>query len=170
MIISRHLMLLLFSTAIVFAQSCGSPNPKNEAEETTEVVLPSVGAFGEAISKEGAVPVSEIASLITTDEAIPVKVSGTIVEVCQHSGCWLTLDLGQGQTLQVNMKDHAYSVPKDASGKKVWVEGEALRELISVELLKHYAEDAGRSREYVDSITQDEWQYTIEAKGVIIEE
>lgn len=67
------------------------------------------------------------------------------------------------------MKDHDFYVPMDASGKTAWVEGTAVRELISVDMLKHYAEDAGRSQEEIDAITEDAWKYTIEAAGVIIE-
>lgn len=134
---------------------------------TTE--LSATESFGELIEKEGAVEVIEIASLINSDEAIPVKVKGTILEVCQHTGCWLTFDFGDGEEIMVNMKDHAFYVPMDAAGKTAWVEGEAIRELISVEMLKHYAEDAGRSQEFIDGITEAQWKYTIEAKGVIIE-
>ena len=145
---------------------------KKEAEQDveTEVVLPSTGNFGEAITKDGSVAIADIASLITTDDTIPVKVYGSVVEVCQHTGCWLTFDLGNGENIMVNMKDHDFYVPKDAAGKKAWVSGTATRELISVDMLKHYAEDAGKSQEYIDAITEDAWQYTIEAKGVIIEE
>jgi len=151
--------------------SCGGHrHDHNHDHDHGTEALPSTGSFGEAITKDGAVAVADIASLINEDTAIQVKVFGTIVEVCQHTGCWLTMDLGNGETIQVNMKDHEFYVPMDAAGKMVWVEGVAQRELISVELLRHYAEDAGRSQEYIDSITEDAWQYTIEAKGVIIEE
>ncbi len=163
------IILTLVSFSLLF--SCGGHQHKHDHDHdhATEA-LPSTGSFGEAITKDGAVPVAEIAGLITEDTPIEVKVYGMIAEVCQHTGCWLTMDLGNEETIQINMKDHEFFVPMDAAGKMVWVEGVALRELISAELLRHYAEDAGRSQEYIDSITEDAHQYTIEAKGVIIEE
>jgi len=148
---------------------CGAPQSHQHDHDHDTEALPSTGSFGEAITKDGAVAVVEIAGLINSDEAIEVKVYGKILEVCQHTGCWLTFDLGNGEEIMVNMKDHDFYVPMDAAGKTAWVEGLAIRELISVELLKHYAEDAGRSQEYIDAITEDAWKYTIEAKGVIIE-
>jgi hypothetical protein len=173
MIRTKLVFSALLSLLVGLMLSCGSPASQekvaNETEETVEL-LPSTGSFGDPIEKEGTVPVTEIASLINSDELIPVKVSGTILEVCQHTGCWLTFDLGNGENIMVNMKDHAFYVPKDAAGKTAFVQGAATRELISVDMLKHYAEDAGRSQEYIDSITEDAWQYTIEAQGVIIEE
>lgn len=164
-----HIILALFAASVMVSCVGHKHNHNHDHDHDTEM-LPSTGSFGEAITKDGAVPVTEIASLITEDTPVEVKVYGTIVEVCQSTGCWLTIDLGNGETIQVNMKDHEFFVPMDAAGKMVWVEGVALRELISAELLKHYAEDAGRPQEYIDSITEDAWQYTIEAKGVIIEE
>lgn len=166
----RFLFVLIFTSAVLLSACGGSKHSHDHDHDHATESLPPTGSFGEAITKEGAVPVAEISSLITADSPIEVKVYGKIVEVCQHTGCWLTMDLGNGETIQVNMKDHEFYVPMDAAGKMVWVEGVALRELISVEMLKHYAEDAGRSQEYIDSITHDAWQYTIEAKGVIIEE
>ena len=169
--IKGFIFSIILSCCLVWLSSCNAPTQQQaeQSEEAAEVVLPSTGSFGEPITKEGTVPVAEIASLIKSDEAIDVKVNGTILEVCQHTGCWLTFDLGNGETIMVNMKDHEFYVPKDAAGKKAYVVGTATRELISVEMLKHYAEDAGRSQEFVDAITEDAWEYTIEAKGVIIE-
>lgn len=165
---------LMITAAVYLTSSCGAPHSHShdhdhDHDHDTEMVLPSTGSFGEEITKDNAVPVSEIASLINSDEPIEVKVFGTILEVCQHTGCWMTFDLGNGEEIMVNMKDHDFYLPMDAAGKTAWVDGLAIRELISVDMLKHYAEDAGRSQEYIDAITQDEWKYTIEGKGVIIE-
>lgn len=163
------IIIALISISLI--TSCGGHRHDHDHDHDHSFeALPSTGSFGQAITKDGAVSVTEIANLITEDQPIEVKVFGKIVEVCQSTGCWITMDLGNGETIQVNMKDHEFFVPMDAAGKMVWVEGVAMRELISAELLKHYAEDAGRSQEYIDSITEDAWQYTIEAKGVIIEE
>jgi hypothetical protein len=131
--------------------------------------LPATGSFGETISKENAVVADLALDQITVDTTFGLKLTGTIHEVCQHSGCWLTIELENGEALMVNMLDHAYEVPKDAAGKTVWAEGIAVRELIPVEMLKHYAEDAGKSQEEIDAISEPEWKYTLDAKGVIIE-
>jgi hypothetical protein len=151
--------------------ACGTPQThdhEHDHDHTTET-LPSTGSFGQVFDKDGAVLITDIAELINSDTTIGVKVYGTIVEVCQHTGCWLTFDLGNGEEIMVNMKDHDFYVPMDAAGKTAWVEGLATRELISVDMLKHYAEDAGRSQEEIDAITEDAWKYTIEAAGVVIE-
>lgn len=141
----------------------------SDHDQKSEEMLVSTGSFGAKISKENALDVPTAIAQITDDTTKNLRVKGTILEVCQHSGCWITMDMGNGEALMVNMLDHAYAVPKDAAGKQVWVEGMAVRELIPVDMLKHYAEDAGRSQEEIDAITEPEWTYTIDAAGVIIQ-
>ncbi len=137
--------------------------------ENVHETLPPTGSFGEVITKDNAIELTEVMGLIAEHEAIEVKVKGTIKEVCQHTGCWLSFDFGDGEEILVRMKDHDFYVPMDAAGKTAWVEGIATREMISVAMLKHYAEDAGRSQEEIDAITEPALTYTLEAKGVIIE-
>lgn len=45
--------------------------------------------------------------------------SGRITQVCQKQGCWLVLTGEEGGFARVAMHDHAFSVPKDASGPAV---------------------------------------------------
>ena len=138
-------------------------------DHDSEISLPSTGSFGAEISKDNALDVQTAIAQISEDTTKSLRVKGTILEVCQHSGCWITMDIGDGEVLMVNMLDHAFGLPKDAAGKEAWIEGVAVRELIPVKMLKHYAEDAGRSQEEIDAITEPEWTYTLDAVGAIIE-
>ena len=61
-------------------------------------------------------------------------------------------------------------VPKDAGGKKAVFEGEAKMETVVVATLKYYAEDAGKSKEEIEAITEPETKLTFVASGVEIEE
>jgi hypothetical protein len=45
--------------------------------------------------------------------------SGRITQVCQKQGCWLVLSGDDGGFARVAMHDHAFSVPKDASGPAI---------------------------------------------------
>ena len=82
----------------------------------------------------------------------------------------MDLDLGNDEVIKVSFKDYAFVIPIDSQGKTATVEGFAKKELISVELLQHYAEDAGKTPEEIAAITEEEYIYTFEAKGVVIEE
>jgi hypothetical protein len=72
--------------------------------------------------------------------------------------------------IKVTFKDYAFFIPLDSKGKTATIEGYAKKELIPVDLLKHYAEDENKSQEEIDAITEPELTYTFEAAGVIIED
>ncbi len=131
--------------------------------------LPSTGSFGEKIDKDGAVPVVQLVQKFDHSDASDMKVQGTIVEVCQAKGCWMTIDLGNNETMRVKFKDYGFFVPKDAAGKTAVMQGVAKKETISVEDLRHLAEDAGKSEAEINAIKESKEELTFVAKGVIIE-
>jgi hypothetical protein len=102
--------------------------------------LPSTGSFGEAIDKKGAIPVRKLPQKLEDDQAQDIKVKGTVTEVCQAKGCWMKIDLGDGETMRVKFKDYGFFVPKDAAGKTAIMHGVAKKEEVSVDELKHLAE------------------------------
>ena len=59
---------------------------------------------------------------------------------------------------------------KDAAGKTAIVDGWVHREEISVDMLRHYAEDAGKDSEEIMGITEPEVQITFMADGVILKD
>jgi hypothetical protein len=48
------------------------------------------------------------------------------------------------------------------------MEGVAFREVLSVEMLRHYAEDGGKSKEEIEKITEPEPRLSFEASGVLV--
>jgi hypothetical protein len=57
-------------------------------------------------------------------------------------------------------------MPKDIVGKTVVVDGEATVKEISEAMRKHYAEDAGKSKEEIEKIKGDTKEIIFMAKGV----
>jgi hypothetical protein len=130
--------------------------------------LESTGTFGETIDKKGAISAKKLAQKMEETESQEIKVKGTITEVCQAKGCWMTIDLGDDELMRVKFKDYGFFVPKDAAGKTATMLGVAKNEIISVDELKHLAEDAGKSEKEINAIDKPEEQLTFVAKGVII--
>lgn len=132
--------------------------------------LPSTGTFGDQkITADGATPIAEFMTGVdsTTTEK-KGKVSGTIDKVCQSKGCWFNFDLGEGKYVRIITKDHSFSIPKDAKGKKAIAEGVLKVKTTDVERQKHLAKDAGKSEEDIAKITQPKTEYEMEVTGVII--
>lgn len=125
-------------------------------------------AFGEKTTADGAIPASSLASKMKGVESLAVKVTGTVAGVCQKKGCWMQLDIGEGKTMRVRFKDYAFFVPKNISGKTVVLDGYAYNSTTSVAQLRHYAQDAGKSKAEIEKITEPEVDVVYEARSVIV--
>lgn len=119
-------------------------------------------SFGEEISAKEATNVSAFIANVNDQEST-YKVKGTIEEVCQMKGCWMTMKNEEGANIRVTFKDYGFFVPMDISGKQVVIEGVAKKEILEEELAKHYAEDGGQ--EY-DETMRD--AITFVATGVLV--
>jgi hypothetical protein len=153
--------------AILALLSCNSTGNKQSG---TEQPVSEQGYYGEKISTENAITGSQLLAMMQDKDSVWVTMKSKIVANCQKSGCWMDLDVGNDEVIKVSFKDYAFVIPTDSQGKTATIEGFAKKELISAELLKHYAEDEGKTREEIDAINQDKYIYTFEAKGVILEE
>ncbi len=94
------------------------------------------------------------------------QVQGKVVEVCQAMGCWAKLQKDDGTTVMIKVVDHQFAMPMDIVGKTIVAEGEATKKETSVKQLKHYAEDAGKSKEEIEKITEPKKEVLMMIKGV----
>jgi Domain of unknown function (DUF4920) len=141
------------------------------ANEEAEIQLPEVdatGAFGAAITADGAVAATDLVKQLGKADSLHVKVKGEIISCCQAKGCWMTMPLAGKEEMMVKFKDYGFFVPRGAAGKEAIVDGWAYRELVTVDELRHYAEDEGKSKEEIEKITKPEERITFMADGVII--
>ncbi|MCS6796389.1 MAG: DUF4920 domain-containing protein [Raineya sp.] len=135
---------------------------------TTLWVASAQKYFGEKITEANAIEVKQLPALMKDKQTLNIKLKGKIEEVCQKKGCWMKMDLGNGTSMRIKFKDYGFFVPKNAAGKTAIIEGVATKEIIDVATLRHYAEDAGKSKKEIEAITQPKEEITFEAKGVII--
>ncbi len=172
-IIPSFLALCMFAcgTATKDVKDAGNGSDANNEAVASEAKYMS---FGELIDPTGTITADEFVTkmkMMETD-SLNVKVKGSIDAVCQRKGCWMDVGAGaeNADNFSVRFKDYGFFVPKDAMGKETIFEGVAFLDTISVEELKHYAEDAGLSQDSIDLITEEEINIGFTAKGVLIEE
>jgi hypothetical protein len=127
--------------------------------------------FGDSISADKAISSEDM--LVQYDKLKPgdtlnVKFKSNIKNVCQKKGCWMTIELPSGKEAFVKFKDYAFFVPKNAQKVEVIVNGKAFVSIESVEELKHYAKDEGKSQAAIDSIVAPKTNYSFMADGVLI--
>lgn len=158
--------ILVFVAAFSLLGACGE-SPKKEQTIETKNEEVKVAYFGEKIDENNAVEASKLIEMMDGNDSLRIKLSGTIKEVCKVKGCWMTMPIGESD-MRIGFKDYAFFVPKDADGKVAIIEGVAYRDTTSVDMLRHYAEDAGESEESIAAITEPEVSISFEASGVII--
>ncbi len=102
-----------------------------------------------------------------------VTVEGTVREVCQQAGCWLSFADAEGRTVRVNVprdesESYRFTFPKDLSGSTVRLAGQLDVELESVEDQRHYAQDGGATEAEVEAITEPKRTLVLTAIGAEI--
>jgi hypothetical protein len=156
----KNSLLFAGATALLLA-AC---QPSGEAADNR-----SFAYFGDTIETAGALSPEALLEQLKTSDSIAATVEAPIDGVCQAKGCWMDLNMGNGQTMTVRFKDYAFFVPMDATGKKAVVSGYVKVDTLSVDWLKHKASDAGKSQAHIDSITEPRVEYSFLANGVAIE-
>ena len=167
--------LLFAGTFAALLFSCNSESAPAE-EATTETTATEAPAepqtFGEAITADGAISYQDLSSKMETEAAdsLAVKFTGTVQEVCQAKGCWMTIasDDPDAEPIMVRFKDYGFFMPKDIAGRKVIMDGYAFVEETPVDELRHYAEDAGKSQEEIEAITEPKKETKFLASGVLL--
>jgi len=94
--------------------------------------------------------------------------SAPVEECCQTKGCWMQVKTSPGDAMRVTFKDYGFFVPKDASGSVAVMHGKAVLDTVSVEMLRHYAEDGGKPAAEIAKINKPEIKVAFEADGVVL--
>lgn len=149
------LALCLGFSAIAFAQSAIKPA---DAGVT----------YGKTVTADNAVSTEALNTTLTSDSVYNGKITGTVVEVCKKKGCFMKLQQANGTPIMVQFTDYAYFMPQNIVGKTVVVAGKAKVKETSVERLKHYAADAGKTKEEIAMINTPKKDISIMADGVLV--
>jgi len=104
------------------------------------------------------------------------NVSATLDGVCKKKGCWVTMVNKSGESVRVRFKDHAFGVPTDTpEGTAVVLRGVGIMDTTTIDLQKHYLDDAKEagqeiSQEQYDEITEDLIKISFISDGILVKE
>ena len=166
--------IILLMAIVLVSFSC--KNESKNALDTEEITVVETSkelaysSFGMEINDADALESDRMMAHYNTmkvGDTINAKAKGKISEVCSKKGCWMKLDMGDGKVVRVTFKDYGFFMPLDATGEVV-VNGKAYVAETSVDDLKHYAEDAGKTVEEIAEITSPERTFSFEADGVLL--
>ncbi|RQO30309.1 DUF4920 domain-containing protein [Taibaiella sp. KBW10] len=124
--------------------------------------------YGTKIAEKKVVNTTDFDGKLKGETPVKMQLKGTVTSVCEKRGCWANVDLGNGKTVFVKMKDYAFFLPMDIKGKQVLLSGEAYEETTSVDELRHYAEDAKKSKEEIEAIKEPVKKNRFTAAGITV--
>ena len=160
----------LLAFLLLLTISCKQNNKEiaSSNELTNTAYTPEV--FGDSIDVSGALSVNDVLASLKTNDSIMCAVNGYVTGVCHAKGCWMMLSQSPSDStgLFVKFADYGFFVPKDLSSSRVIVRGKAFKQVTSVDELKHYAEDEGKSSAEIEAITQPEEEMKFMADGVVV--
>lgn len=140
---------------------------------TVKQIKVDYASFGDKIAAEKALTKEEMLKKYThlkKGDTISVKFRSKITAVCKKKGCWMKMDLADKKESFVRFKDYGFFVPLNADNSEAIVSGRAYIDEISIDELKHYAKDGGKSQEEIDKITSPKITYAFQADGVLIQQ
>lgn len=150
---------------VLLMASCGSPTPV-ESENAPD----NQTFYGSVIDTDNTVDGAQMRTELASSGRAQMRFEGEITATCAKKGCWMDVASGE-DTVFVRFLDYGFFVPTEgAEGKRTVVQGEAFYDTLTVPMLQHYAEDAGKSQEEIDAITEPELRLAFTATGVMIED
>ena len=150
----------LILCCVLFASLClSAQDPQSAAKGVT---------YGAGTTADGAIAASEVEGKVKAQDKFTGRVKGKVVSVCKEKGCWMKIETASGEPMMVKFKDYGFFMPKNIEGKEVVIDGEATVKETSVKQLRHYAEDAGKSKEEIEKIKEPKKEVIFVAKGVLV--
>lgn len=165
--------IVFFLTALLTIVACkdAKTNEKTtEKKQETKATEMAYASFGDEIDAKDVLTTAQINDKynnLKVGDTLNLKFTSNINSVCSKKGCWMRLDLGEEKEVMVKFKDYGFFMPLDAKGEVI-VNGKAFVQETSVDELKHYAEDAGKSAEEIAKITAPKKTLSFVADGVLL--
>lgn len=166
----KKIVSILAITLALVSCKDNDKKPETQEIEKQEVNYTSVGM---EINDADALPAARMAEhfkAMKVGDTVNSKMIGKVEEVCQSKGCWMKVDLENGEQVMVKFKDYAFFMPKDLAGKEVVLNGKAFVNEVPVDEQRHYAEDGGATPEEIAAITAPKKTFSFEADGVLIKQ
>lgn len=163
----KYLCIIAFLTFAL--NSCDNASQTKNKSEEKQVLNPVKGeVYGSKIANENIIMATALPQKMSNKGEMELKLEGNINAVCQMTGCWIDMEIGDGENVYVTFKDEAFTLPKNIAGKEAVIEGIATRQEVSVAELKKAAKAEGKSQEEIDAINQPKTEYYFEAESVTL--
>src|SRR5690554_2671554 len=173
----KHLLIGLLTAG--FFASCTNPSQTDEAptsdvdtievvsEETEETVDPNQTSFGpNKVDTTKAISTAELLAQFKGKSELEATFKAEINETCSKMGCWVNIEKEDGETFMERFKDH-FTIPVETKvGTIAYMSGKAIQDTVSIDMQKHFLEDANAPQSEIDAITDVKYTMTFIADGI----
>ena len=162
---------ILFFAGLLSLLIVSCDTGKKDSFSVSEITEENYKSFGQSVSSESIYYKNAIAEkyeALKEGDTVNIAFSSTVNAVCKAKGCWMKIALTDDKETMVKFKDYGFFVPKDIENDTVIVQGRAFVSEMSVEEQRHFAEDAGKSKEEIAAITKPKKTYSFIADGVLV--
>lgn len=164
----KHAYLIALGLSLSLPTLVDAQNQVNPARNASGAPV-EMKSYGAAITPDGAISTMDLMKLMSTQEKVEAKVACEVITSCVKKGCWMDVKLSNNEVMKVRFVDYGFFVPTEGlEGKSAILQGTATKETFDVATLRHYAEDAGKSKEEIEKITEPRHEITFLAEGVLI--
>ncbi|MCC5931415.1 MAG: DUF4920 domain-containing protein [Cyclobacteriaceae bacterium] len=144
--------------------ACSQSTKQQEEDNDYELSF-----YGEKIEQLSVVAAADVRGKLETADSVELQVEGIITEVCKKKGCWMKIDMGNGESLTVRFKDYGFFVPVESQGKIAVIDG-----VLKKEINEHHGHHHDHDHKEGEACHQDEnvseFVFNFTAKGVILKE
>ena len=156
--------IILFSLSAMLMGGCDHSHNHQKSEDGTL----TREFYGDSFDISASIPVSALTAQLEGKDTLFATIDGVINQTCPAAGCWLNMRLDSG--VQKITTDHVFFVPiEGCEGLNAKAKGKAFYDEISVEMLKHYAQEEGKTEAEIAAITEPKKVLNFIATGVMIE-
>lgn len=139
---------------------------QSPTEETTGIKTEDGMLYGKEYDASVAViDFSELMKDPSANDGKIIVVKGSVADVCQKAGCWMTMTDG-GTTVRI-LTMHEFLLPKDIAGRNAVVAGTFKVTEISEEEAQHYNSESNNPKDAGD-LKGPQKGFEIEATGIKI--
>jgi hypothetical protein len=166
---SGFFLLCLFFLAFAACKHA-DPSVENGVEEegSRDTLFSRPVFYGEKFSADSAIDAHVLKDEMGNFPQYEGVVKGSAVTDCENDSCYLGLDLGDGTSMQVNLKNAHVNFPENLDGRLAIVKGRAYYDTISVAELKQQALADHKTPKEIQDIQAPEVDLVFEATGVVV--
>jgi hypothetical protein len=88
---------------------------------------PATGTFGISFDSKGALSLTEALASYNGGKDTTYKISGTIENVCKHTGCWISIKDEAGKEFYINTNE-TFVIPATVKGHKTTANGKFVKD------------------------------------------